>query len=284
MSEAVLLHPENLTRMPVVGARMVADLQRGADEVMSDTEMPNPDISIVIRTRNNARELAGLFTDIDGQTYAGEKQIIVVDTESTDGTTDVARSHGATVVPIQQQGFSYPDALNRGFEAADHGLVVSLVGHSAMVSNVMLKAAARWSKLGNFGGAYGSSLPNSNATLTEWAGAVLLGVPKMLKEPRAVTADALGLMASNCAVVAREAWEELGGYDLRFEAGGEDGELGRQMIDRGISVVLEPLLSMHHTHGLGPWRGFKQFLYWKGLSEPAAFDQQKLWSYRDDLH
>lgn len=279
-----LLHEENFARTPVLGERMRASLESRAREVEAETAgLEDPDVSIVIRSRNNAPQLAGLFDDIQKQKFAGEVQVIVVDTESTDGSVQYSRRNGATVVPITQKGFNYSDALNKGFAAADHPWVYSLVSHSSLSNDVTLRGITRHAGA-DVGGMYGVSLPDRNATWTERIGAVMLGVPKLLGPAEQVSdGDALGLLASNCAAVNKESWTELGGYDERYGAGGEDGDMARRMMAAGMSVVREPALSVYHTHGLGPIAGVQQLLHWQRVAEGHDFDQEALWSYRPDL-
>src|SRR5205814_405162 len=87
-----------------------ASARRSALEV-SEIQGPHPDISLVIRTRNDAETLPALFKDIDSQDSGGELQVIIADSESADRTVDVAKAEGrnyglgVTVVSIAQKGF-----------------------------------------------------------------------------------------------------------------------------------------------------------------------------------
>lgn len=287
MSEqSLLLHEEALYRTPYYGARMAASLTLRATTVLNATDgRSDPNISVVIRTKNDEQNLELLFEDIEAQKerFFGEIETIVVDTESTDRTVQVAKSHGAEVVPIRQKDFSYPYSLNRGFEATSHPYVFSFVGHSNLSNVCTFSSVKAHTADGNLGGAYGTSLPNKNATIWERTGAVLLKAPNVLKQSVQVAEDALGLMATNCCVVVRDAWEDVGGFDEMYGAGGEDGALGRAFLAQGYHVYIEPLLSVYHTHGLGPIGSLKQLLYWRSLTEPRPFDAAQLRSYRPEL-
>src|SRR5262249_660317 len=116
-----VLHTEIFGTM-LRGAEMCGLLEASARK--SATEVArmngsNPDISIVIRTRNNRPLIEGLFEDIHRQEFIGGVQIVLADTESSDGTVATARALGrnlgreVTVVPIAQQNFSYPTGLNQ---------------------------------------------------------------------------------------------------------------------------------------------------------------------------
>ncbi|MEY4690174.1 MAG: hypothetical protein RIT19_499 [Verrucomicrobiota bacterium] len=89
--------------------------------------MSPPPISIVIRTLDAAETLGTVLAGLD---RSGIDQLIVVDSGSTDGTVDLARHHGAEIVPIRKEDFTYGRALNRGFAAARHDWVLSLSAHT----------------------------------------------------------------------------------------------------------------------------------------------------------
>ncbi len=61
-----------------------------------------PSLSIIIPARNEAQNLRRLLPSLNGQVYAGDVEIIVVDDQSTDGTADVAQQYGARVHPIKE--------------------------------------------------------------------------------------------------------------------------------------------------------------------------------------
>lgn len=89
--------------------------------------MSRPPISIVIRTLNAAETLGAV---LEGLHRAEADQLIVVDSGSTDGTVETARRHGATLVPLRREVFSYGRALNRGFAAAHNDWILSLSAHT----------------------------------------------------------------------------------------------------------------------------------------------------------
>ncbi len=237
-----------------------------------------PHVSFVIRThneiRNNSPGFEGLFEDIHRQAFGGEVQIVLADEDSDDGTANIARSLArniyteVAVVSVSRQRANYASALNQAIEATDHPYIVSIVGHERLSNTRTLDAVIRGARSPNFGGAYGPDLPNANASRTEQIGAIVLGIPEMLRWPRVITKPEMGMMASDRAVISKAVWQDLGGYDERYGAGGEDGDLGRRMLAEGLSIVRDPVLAMHHTHGLGPIRSLLQLADWFRISRP----------------
>ncbi len=102
--------------------------------------MPHTPISIVIRTLDAAETLGAVLAGLDCD--IGD-QCIVVDSGSTDGTVELARRHGAEIVPIRKDEFTYGRALNRGFAAARHDWVLSLSAHTVPADLGFLAAYRR---------------------------------------------------------------------------------------------------------------------------------------------
>lgn len=275
-----LLHPELLRTSPFA-ARLLRD--RVAETLVDDPD-GDANISIVVRTFNERLGLEQIFEDLHNQQFAKEVEVVVVDNESTDGTVDVARHYGAEVVGLRQDDFTYPKSLNKGVEAASHEQVFVTVGHAALSNVYNLHAAVRHFKDADVAGAYGTILPNVNASRTEKL-IYALGDPVVLAKPAHKIGKAkMGALGATNAVLAKSAWSELGGFDERYAIGGEDTALARMMLSSGYDIVHEPALSVHHTHGLGPIDLIKQFRYWQQIVKgPHNFDKAGLLARRPDL-
>lgn len=92
--------------------------------------MSNTPISLVIRALNAADTLGQVLEALDRE--PGD-QLILVDSGSTDGTLEIARRHGAEVVPLAPGTFTYGRALNAGFSAARHDWVLVLSAHTVPI-------------------------------------------------------------------------------------------------------------------------------------------------------
>lgn len=276
---SVLLYPEIFETLPF--GRTGADVFQDYLTSTHTQTTESGDVTVLIRARNEAGKLESLLDDIHQQHFAGDVQIVVVDTESTDGTASVARREGAEVVTISQADFSYPLSLNRGFAAAAYNNVYSTVGHARLTSSYQLQAVV--DTMGErAAGAFGFTIPNDDAT--KYDKLVFLGQRPLLGKVTQIEKVGMGVMGANCAVFSREAWQELGGFDNRYEAGGEDVELAGRMLQAGFGIVRDPALSVHHSHGLGFMNTVKQYRHWQQiLKGPQALDKQALAQRRPDL-
>lgn len=290
----LLLHKENLLRVPLRGKRLASDLEKRAQEikefVLSRPADRSVGVTVLIRTKNDAANIVQLLDDIKAnqEFFAGPVQVVLVDTESTDDTLAIAKRYDkffeVTVVPIKQAEFDYAKSLNVGFAAAKHGLVFTLVGHSSFTNKLTLAAASLYADRPDFVGGFCYTMPNANASMTERL-AMGFGRPsRMISEPATpLPKEVMGMMGANCSLVRRDVWQKIGGYDGRYGAGGEDADFGRRAIAAGYKVMVDPVLVVHHTHGLGFIGNVRQVLYWRKLAKPQPFKAAELAKYRDDL-
>jgi len=172
--------------------------------------------------------------------------------------------------------------MNLGMTAASNDIVLLTVGHARLSNNQALRGAARHYQIGNLGGVYSASLPNDNASRTDRLTAV---ASKWLFEgSRQIKKAGMGVLGATGAMVAKPVWEELGQFDERYESGGEDTALASKMLEAGFHIIREPLLAVHHTHGLGPVNSLRQWRHWaKTLRGPVPLDLQALAARRPDL-
>jgi kynurenine formamidase/glycosyltransferase involved in cell wall biosynthesis len=84
--------------------------------------------SIIIRAYNEEEHLGRLFTGIEAQSLP-PKEIILVDSGSTDKTRMIAEHFGARILTIPKQEFSFGRSLNLGCAAAQGDLIVCISAH-----------------------------------------------------------------------------------------------------------------------------------------------------------
>nr|MCU0449178.1 glycosyltransferase [Bernardetiaceae bacterium] len=98
----------------------------------------SPRCSVIIRCFNEAKHIGKLLAHLAQQTERAV-EVIVVDSGSTDGTVAIAQSHGAKVLAISPQEFTFGRALNRGLAAATAPLAVLASAHVYPVSPTWLE-------------------------------------------------------------------------------------------------------------------------------------------------
>jgi len=84
--------------------------------------------SIVIRAFNEEKHLGRLLEGIARQSLK-DVEVILVDSGSTDSTVSIAQAHGAKIVHIDPQDFTFGRSLNFGVQAAGHEFIVIASAH-----------------------------------------------------------------------------------------------------------------------------------------------------------
>lgn len=90
-----------------------------------------PAASVVIRAKDEAESIGRVLETIAAQDLGDrEVEVIVVDSGSADRTREIARDHGARVLSIPAEEFTFGGALNTGCEAARGAIIVALSAHA----------------------------------------------------------------------------------------------------------------------------------------------------------
>lgn len=244
-----------------------------------------PNLAVIIRTRNDAVGLKRLleFIDKTRPDYKGRIDVVVVDTESTDGSPELARQAGAKLVKMPQKNFNYARNINLGLKEVRKDVPVAfiLVGHAQPVLSNCIQAGVRHFKDPRVAGTFGLATVHENASLSEklyyfgfsylWRGAFTVKRPWQ---------GAMG--ATNC-MVRMSAWRQHN-FDEAFGHGGEDMEWAKWAIKNDLLIIFEPGMSVHHTHGLGLKNLIQQQKYWRHIMQgPGEFDKERVHGYRPDL-
>jgi len=87
-----------------------------------------PKVSVIVRCFNEAKHIGRLLQGISEQTVR-DVEIVVVDSGSTDGTTDIVALSPARQISIQPDEFSFGRALNRGCAHARGEILVFASAH-----------------------------------------------------------------------------------------------------------------------------------------------------------
>ncbi len=88
----------------------------------------NPRCSIVIRAYNEEKHIRKLLTGIDKQTFTN-REVILVDSGSTDSTIEIAKEYSVKVVSIDPTDFTFGRSLNTGIAAATGEIIVIISAH-----------------------------------------------------------------------------------------------------------------------------------------------------------
>jgi len=197
--------------------------------------------SIVIRTFNEARYLPELLLSITEQSVpAADREVIVVDSGSTDPTLDIARRHNCGLVQIKQADFSFGRSLNRGCEAARGRYLVFVSGHCVPTGPEWLSDLLRPFSASEVAITYGRQEGGPETQFSEHMLFAKYFPAAQLPPPS-------DFFCNNAnAALRHDDWRRHH-FDESL-TGLEDMHLARRLVNEGRRVVYVPSASVFHYH------------------------------------
>jgi rhamnosyltransferase len=197
----------------------------------------------VIRAKNEARFIGETLAAIFDPAARAPRQVVVVDSGSSDGTQAIVQRFPTTLIQIRPEDFTYGYALNLGVANVDADVVATLSAHSLPSGSDWLSQIIKPFGTPRVAGVYGRQLPRSNATILELFGMRLTGV--LGETPRLL--DRRPLFSNANGAFRRSLWLE---HPFDEEVGGaEDIAWVRTMQERGYLIAYQPTAAVYHSHG-----------------------------------
>jgi rhamnosyltransferase len=218
-------------------------------------------ISVVIPVKDGGDDLRRCLDALERQRVDEERELVVADSDSTDGSRELAASRGARVVDVSASEFVHGATRNLAVEQA-RGDVLVFTTQDAYAADdrwlARLSAALRADE--SVAGAYGRQLPHEDASPPERFFLDFLYGP----EPRVQRASGLDeltlrttLFSNANSAIRRDIWERFPFADDLFFA--EDQDWARRVLLAGFAIRYEPAAAVHHSHRYSVATALKRF-------------------------
>lgn len=194
-----------------------------------DLGRPTPRVSVVVPALNEAAFLPRCLHALALQDYTGGYEVIVVDNNSTDATSEVAVAHGARVVREQRPGVCA--ARQRGTEVARGEIVVSTDADTTVGPRWLTRIADTFDRDPQCVCVAG---PCQYRGGPWWGLAYIKVLFGLVCGIFRVTGHVFYVTATNLAF-RKSAWS---GYDLNLTQGGDEVDLLRRLRKQGHVVFL----------------------------------------------
>ncbi len=210
------------------------------------------DVSIIIRSYNEEAFIGKTLSKVFSQEgFSGE--VIIIDSESTDATREIALQHPVRLFSVQKSAFSYGAALNLGARLARGRVIVNLSAHAVPAHNTWLKELTAPLTDSKIAGVYGRELP-----IDGWNGyfeAKILqdafGLKPTLSRDNPFFSNANAAMPRTLILDAP--FDEHIGW-------GEDSLWAREMQRRGLAISYRPDAAVYHSHNTSMFDNFARCL------------------------
>lgn len=214
-------------------------------------------VSVVIPTKNAGELFKKTLDGLKKQEFAGEVELVVVDSGSTDSTIALARDYGASVFSIPPGEFDHGLTRNKGIENSSGEIIVLLSqdavpGDPSLIHNFVVAFDDE-----QVAGAYGRQLPREDADLITKRNLKNWFTGRDQKEVRWID-DWSKYNAQSpmeryyfcnfdnvCSAVRRSVWQ-----DVQFHASdfGEDIDWAQRVLELGWKIAYIPTAHVIHSH------------------------------------
>jgi len=240
--------------------------------------------TVVVPVFNRASVTRHCLDALLGQLPDGV-EVIVVDDGSRDATPELLRTYGERVrVVTHERNAGFAVACNDGAAASSAEFIVFLNNDTLPVGR-WLEELVEYAKRNERAAVVGAKLIYPNDTI-QHAGVVICqdGVPRHVyagfpvDHPAVSRSRRFQIVTAACALVRREAFEEVGGFDASFSNGYEDVDLCLRLGESRHEIHYCAESSLYHlemvTRGYGSNEP-NHHLYmrrWAGRIRPDDFD------------
>jgi glycosyltransferase involved in cell wall biosynthesis len=210
-------------------------------------------VSIIIRTRNEAKYLESVLEKISEQEGDFAPEIIIVDSESTDGTLDIATKFRCRVIQLPRSEFTWGRALNMGLEAATNEYCVLLSGHCLPISNRWLPSLIRPLADQSVAAACGGQVPRHGLDPFE-------EVETLRRFPVIPENTSYQMFTSANSALKRSLWQIYGFSETLNSL--EDAELSAKFKRMGYDIKYVAEAAVYHSHPMSLPGVYRRW-YWR---------------------
>jgi rhamnosyltransferase len=210
-------------------------------------------VSIIIRTLNEAGHLQNVLQKITEQQGDFVLEFILIDSNSTDNTLEVACRYKCRVLQLPRAEFSWGKALNMGLEAAINEYCILLSGHCPPVDNLWLGKLLGPLAVPNVAATCGRQIPVhgvdpfEEAELERWFPQLSANVPYLM-------------FTSANSAVKRSTWRLFGFSETINSL--EDAELSAKLKKMRYDIIYIPGAAVYHSHPVS-LPGIYRRWYWR---------------------
>lgn len=203
--------------------------------------MKNDLISIIIRAKNEEEWIGRTLSAIEKQTYQ-QYELIVVDSESSDCTVDIAKRFGCRVISYTEP-YVPGKAINIGIRESKGPLIVVLSAHAVPVDTIWLETLVNTiNEDEKIAGVYGRQLPIPESQPFDKRDLIITFGP----EKKVQRKDSFFHNANS--IIRRNLWER---FPFDESATNIEDRLWAKRVQRaGYTIVYEPEARVYHHHGI----------------------------------
>ena len=250
------------------------------------TRAPSPETSIVIRAFNEERWLPEVFDALARQRYR-DFEVLLVDSGSVDRTRDIAAAHGARIVRLRSEDFTFGHSLNVGVQEAKGRFIAIVSAHAIPANEDWLERLVAPLRREDVAMVYGGQRGHQISKFSE-----ARDFERLFPTRPHEVCDPDNPFANNAnSAVRRDLWEKHA-FDEGLP-GLEDIEWAKYWMENGRKVMYEPEACIIHVH-TETWPQVRRRYHREGMAArwvgtrilrhiPAEVVREIAWTVKDLL-
>jgi rhamnosyltransferase len=234
-------------------------------------------ISILIPTLNASNLLPELLVSLNRQTIK-DKEIIIIDSSSTDNTVEIAESYDVQVIGIERKDFDHGGTRNLAASRARGETLVYITQDAEPASDHSLENLLRpFSEDRQVAAIFGRQLPRLDASPLS-AHLRLFNYPDSsyvrCREDRSKYGFKTIFLSNSYSAYRKSALEKIGGFkeNLIF---GEDSHAAARLLCAGHKLAYRADAMVYHSHNYSSSQDFKRYF------DMGVFHKREDWLVRE---
>jgi len=217
-------------------------------------------VSIIIPTLNASAHLPGLLTRLCNQTVT-DKELIIIDSSSTDDTAEIAKSFSAKVIIIPQREFNHGGTRNLGAGAATGDILAFMTQDVLPADEFYLEKLIRPLEQNHIAAGFARQLPKEDAIPPEkFARAYNYPDKPVIKGKEDIRN--LGIktffLTNVCSAIKKDAFFEAGRFPEKIIMD-EDLVFAAKLVLKGYKIAYVPDAKVYHSHNYTLPQQFKRY-------------------------
>jgi rhamnosyltransferase len=217
----------------------------------------NVDTSIIICTRNAGDLFKKVMAGVFNQDYAGNYEVIVIDSSSEDNTDKIAKKYPAKVIIIKPEDFGHGKTRNYGARIARGENLVFLTHDAVPRNRKWLSEIVKDLNKRNIAGIFGRQIARDHAVpMEKFFYFKMYGEKSILWNKKNIQYDEIIFSNANSAIKRSFLLKNPFPEDILMS---EDREWALNMIDQGYSILYQSSATVTHSHDTRSVNLFKRY-------------------------
>lgn len=217
-------------------------------------------VSIIIPTLNAAHYLPALLTILNDQTVK-DKELIILDSSSTDSTVEIARSFSAKVIIIPRKEFNHGTTRNLGAGQAKGDILAFMTQDVLPVDEYYIENLIKPFNKDRVAACFARQLPREDAIPPERFARAYNYPDTPIIKGRADIRN-LGIktffLTNVCSAIKKDAYIEVGRFPDNIIMD-EDLVLAAKLVLKDYRIAYVPDARVYHSHNYTPVQQFKRY-------------------------